>query len=103
MKMRIDPSKVTSEDIELYEKMMLGAVTLARSNANHKVGQASDKNVDVYAKHTWTRDTSAAENIGAFEMQFECPTSLVNLKLAINFASSDFDSITQSLTESSPA
>jgi hypothetical protein len=99
MKMRIDPSKVTSEDIELYEKMMLGAVTLARSNANHKVGRASDTNVDVFAKHTWTRDASTSENIGALEMQFENPTSLVNLKVAINFASSDFESIAKGLTE----
>jgi hypothetical protein len=99
MKMRIDPSKVTSEDIELYEKMMLGAVTLARSNANHKVGRASDENVDVFAKHTWSRDASTSENIGALEMQFENPTSLVNLKLAINFASSDFDAIAKGLAD----
>jgi len=40
--MKIDASKVTYDDIEKYEKLMLGAVTLASSNSNHKVGKASE-------------------------------------------------------------
>ena len=66
--MTIDPSKVTFEDIEKYEKLMLGAVTLASSNANHKVGLTEK---DIYAKHTWTRDASTSNNLGTFELAFE--------------------------------
>ena len=40
--MKIDASKVSYDDIEKYEKLMLGAVTLASSNSNHKVGKASE-------------------------------------------------------------
>jgi len=83
--MKIDASKVTCDDIEKYEKLMLGAVTLASSNSNHKVGNASDTNTEVFAKHTWTRDTSKSQNLGNFEMKFEKPTSLVSLNMDFAF------------------
>ena len=67
-KMTIDADNVTFEDIETYEKLMLGAVTLASSNANHKVGLTEK---DIYAKHTWTRDASTTDDIGTFELAFE--------------------------------
>ena len=35
MKMRINADKVTLEDINSYEKLMLGSVCLSKSNANH--------------------------------------------------------------------
>lgn len=66
---------------------MLGAVTLASSNSNHKVGSASDSDVSVFAKHTWTRDTSSSQNLGNFEMKFEKPTSLVSLNMDFAFTS----------------
>lgn len=83
--MKIDASKVTCEDIEKYEKLMLGAVTLASSNSNHKVGSASEHNTEVFAKHTWTRDTSCSQNLGNFEMKFEKATSLVSLNMDFAF------------------
>ena len=63
--MRIDPDKVTLDDLDKYEKLMQGAVTLGSSNANCKVGHVAG---DIYAKHSWVSDGS--NDIGSFEFEF---------------------------------
>jgi hypothetical protein len=44
LKMKIDAEKVTCDDLDHYEKLMQGSITMAASNSNNKVGPALDKN-----------------------------------------------------------
>jgi hypothetical protein len=66
LKMRIDPNKVSLDDLDKYEKLMEGVITLASSNANCKVGHVTK---DIYAKHSWVAD--GTKDLGSFEFEFQ--------------------------------
>jgi hypothetical protein len=68
----IDPAKITVDEIDRYERMMLGTGCLGKSNSEHKfVSQSA-------ARHTWRNPEGKV-----MEVALDLPTSLIQLNLDV--------------------
>ena len=98
--MKIDPEQVTAASLEKYENLMKGQVACARSNSNYQSGFSANSQKSLYSIHTWRNDARSHNNeVGAFELQFEKPTSLVSLNIDITFDCIDSAKLLSSLKQ----
>jgi len=72
--MRIDPLKVTVDDLDKYESMMKGEGAKGYSNSNTSISNLT--------RHTWQAKYSAT-SLGPMKVHLENPTSLISLNLDI--------------------
>lgn len=79
---------------------MRGQVAKARSNANYQSGiEPSANNCGLPTIHTWRNDKRSHDReVGAFEMKFDKPTSLVSLNIDITFECQDSSKLLHSLS-----
>ena len=99
LEMSIDAGQVTADSLEKYENLMKGKVALAKSNANYQSGSKSALQSDLCSIHTWRNDERRHEReVGAFEMKFEKPTSLVSLNIDLTFECQDTRKLLHSLS-----
>lgn len=97
--MSIDASQVTAESLDQYENLMKGKVAIAKSNATYQSGCKSACQNDLSSIHTWRNDQRSHEReVGAFEMRFEKPTSLVSLNIDVTFECQDTRKLLHSLS-----
>ena len=90
LEMGIDASQVTTDSLEKYENLMKGKVAKAHSNASYQSGCESKNPSDLCSIHTWRNDYRSHEReVGAFEMRFAKPTSLVSLNIDLTFECQD--------------
>ena len=80
--MRIDPLKVTIDDLDKYESMMKGEGTKGTSNSTSSIQNAT--------KHTWQAKDSD-NSLGPMKIKLENSTSLISLNLDIQFKCSDVE------------
>jgi len=72
--MRIDPLKVTVDDLDKYESMMKGEGARGYSNSKTLIPNLT--------RHTWQAKDSAT-SLGPMKVHLENPTSLISLNLDI--------------------
>lgn len=72
--MRIDPLKVTVDDLDKYESMLKGEGARGSSNSTSSIPNAT--------KHTWQAKDSAS-SLGPMKVHLENSTSLISLNLDI--------------------
>ena len=102
--MKIDSEQVTAASLEQYENLMKGQVACARSNSNYQSVHTANSQKRFCSIHTWRNDTRSHKNeIGAFELQFEKPISLVSLNIDITFDCTDSEKLLSSLKQVSKA
>lgn len=77
---------------------MKGKIAKAVSNANYQSLGDQKSDYPLSSIHTWRNDAREQQDIvGAFEMKFEKPTSLVSLSMDITFACNDTDKLLKGL------
>ena len=75
LEMRIDPHKVTIDDLDKYESMMKGEGAKGVSNSLLNSGKNA-------IKHTWQAEDDA-KSLGPMKIHLENSTSLISLNLDI--------------------
>ena len=93
LKIQIDPSKITYDDIEKYENLMKGSISAGNSNATSQKGSIN-KN---FVKHTWCLSDCNQPLIGPMELRLEKPSSLLSINIDISFKCIDIQNLTTSL------
>ena len=102
LEMTIDPKNVSTEQLEKYENLMKGKIAKAVSNANYQSLGDQKSDYPLSSIHTWRNDAREQKDIvGAFEMKFEKPTSLVSLSMDITFACNDTEKLLKGLQSDS--
>ena len=79
---------------------MKGQVAKAKSNANYQSGSEPSLNQgQMPTIHTWRNDRRSHDReVGAFEMKFDKPTSLVSLNIDFTFECQDSSKLLHSLS-----
>jgi hypothetical protein len=86
--MKIDPLKVTIDDLDKYESMMKGEG--AKSVSNSLNGSRNG------VKHTWQAEDDA-KSLGPMKVHLENSTSLISLNLDIQFKCCDVEELYKTL------
>lgn len=88
MAMSIDPSKITVDDLDRFERMMLGDGALASSNS-----AVVNKNEVRQTWQSW-EDTPV---VGPLDMKLAQPTNLIQLNIDVQFKCNNLNELVQSI------
>lgn len=86
--MTIDPKKITVDDLDRFERMMLGDGAFASSNA-----EVVNKNT---VKHTW-QSWEDTPSVGPLDVKLAQPTSLIQLNIDVQFKCNSMSDLVQSI------
>lgn len=96
--MSIEADQVTIDSLEKYRNLMKGKVAKSVSNASYQSAGGLVEDYPLNSIHTWRNDSRSTKGIvGAFEMKFDKPTSLVSLNMDITFECGDSRRLVESL------